>query len=51
MRKGIARTLYAMLAVIAVAACAPVEQEHFAEVCDDAANPDCAPDRKVTVEE
>lgn len=39
------------IALGSVAACAPIEQERFATVCDDTANPDCAPDRKVIVEE
>jgi len=39
-------------APFAMAACAPIEtdSENYAVVCDDAKEPDCAPDRKVVVE-
>jgi hypothetical protein len=53
MRKRIAYTIYGVLfAVMGVAACAPVTptQDEYAQVCDDAKEPDCAPDRKVVVE-
>lgn len=51
MRKRIAATLYAMLASVSVAACATVEAIEYAEVCDDSKDANCAPDRKVIVDE
>lgn len=54
MRKRVAMILYSILATVAVGACAPIASpalETEAVVCDDAADPDCAPARDVIIEE
>jgi hypothetical protein len=52
MRKRIAAIIYSLLAVTMAGACAPVIlPEREAIVCDDKADPDCAPAREVEIEE
>jgi hypothetical protein len=52
MRKRIAFALYSLLfSAGGIAACAPIEtSDNYAQVCDDAKEPDCSPNRKVVVE-
>lgn len=52
MRARIAAILYSILAIVAVGACAPIATPVLeAEICDDAADPECAPARDVIIEE
>lgn len=53
MRRRIAYALCGSLfSIMGLAACAPIifKQDRYAEICDDAKDPTCAPDKKVEVE-